>query len=116
MNVDGSNRRRISFGVGQYETPVWSPKGDLIAFTKTTADKSYIAVMRPDGQGERLLDQVSKVDSLSWAPTGRLLIFRRSSPDMGGSGRLYTVDLDGNERQIPTPSDGADPAWSPGIP
>ena len=34
MNADGSGVRRISFGHGRYATPVWSPRGDLIAFTK----------------------------------------------------------------------------------
>ena len=34
MNADGSNQHRISFGGGRYATPVWSPRGDLIAFTK----------------------------------------------------------------------------------
>src|SRR3546814_8369005 len=32
MNRDGSNVRRISRGQGYYYTPVWSPRGDLIAF------------------------------------------------------------------------------------
>jgi Tol biopolymer transport system component len=34
MNADGSDQRRISFGGGQYGTPVWSPRGDMIAYTK----------------------------------------------------------------------------------
>ena len=34
MNYDGSNQRRISFGGGQYASPMWSPRGDLVAFTK----------------------------------------------------------------------------------
>ncbi len=34
MNIDGSGIHRISFGNGRYATPVWSPRGDLIAFTK----------------------------------------------------------------------------------
>jgi len=35
MNADGSNQHRISFGGGRYATPVWSPRGDLIAYTHT---------------------------------------------------------------------------------
>ena len=31
MKSDGSNVKRISFGKGLYGTPVWSPRGDLIA-------------------------------------------------------------------------------------
>ena len=34
MGADGSGVHRISFGDGRYATPVWSPRGDLIAFTK----------------------------------------------------------------------------------
>ena len=48
---------RISFGKGLYGTPVWSPRGDLIAFTKLHKGKFYIGVMRTDGSGERLLTE-----------------------------------------------------------
>ena len=34
MDSNGKNVKRISFGNGLYGTPVWSPRGDLIAFTK----------------------------------------------------------------------------------
>ncbi len=34
MSAEGGGARRISFGSGKYGTPVWSPRGDLIAFTK----------------------------------------------------------------------------------
>src|SRR5690606_9340887 len=37
MNADGTDVRRVSFGEGSYSTPVWSPRGDLIAFTKQAA-------------------------------------------------------------------------------
>ena len=54
MNADGSNQHRISFGAGRNGTPVWSPRGDLIAFTKRGSGRHFdIGVMRPDGSGER---------------------------------------------------------------
>ena len=35
MKSDGSDVKRITFGIWiVYGTPVWSPRGDLIAFTK----------------------------------------------------------------------------------
>ena len=43
MNADGSNQHRISFGDGRNGTPVWSPRGDLIAFTKQAGGISGLA-------------------------------------------------------------------------
>ncbi len=34
MAASGGGAQRISFGEGAYSTPVWSPRGDFIAFTK----------------------------------------------------------------------------------
>jgi TolB protein len=121
MNADGSNIHRISFGSGRYATPVWSPRGDLIAFTKIDGGDFYIGVMRPDGSGERLLTKAFLVEGPTWAPNGRVLLYFRQAPTdskgRGGSSRLYTIDLTGyNEREVITPQDASDPAWSPLIP
>jgi TolB protein len=114
MGADGSGARRISFGDGRYATPVWSPRGDLIAFTKQQGGFS-IGVMRPDGQGERLIAQGFLVESPTWAPNGRVLMYFKQ--ESGRGPRLYTVDITGyNERIVPTPTDASDPAWSPLIP
>jgi TolB protein len=118
MNADGSNVHRITFGKGQYLTPVWSPRGDLIAFTKIHQGRFFIGVIRPDGTGERLLAEDFLVESPTWAPNGRVLMFFRQKPSdrdgRGGSSRLYSIDLTGyNERIVETPQDASDPAWSP---
>ena len=39
----GGGEQRISFGEGRYATPVWSPRGDYIAFTKIRAAASASA-------------------------------------------------------------------------
>ena len=125
MDADGGNQRRISGlsdpgGKARYGTPVWSPRADLIAFTKLQNGKFYIGVMRPDGSGERLLTESYLVEGPTWAPNGRVLMFYRQQPSRGGqagAARLYSIDLTGqNERQIVTPTDASDPAWSPLIP
>jgi TolB protein len=120
MNADGSGVQRISFGGGRYSTPVWSPRGDLIAFTKSQGGKFYIGVMRSDGSGERLLADGYLVESPTWAPNGRVIMFGRQIPSKDGTKdryRLFSVDLTGyNEREVVTPADASDPAWSPLIP
>ncbi len=117
-NLDGGAARRISFGEGRYATPVWSPRGDLIAFTKIHRSRFSIGVMRPDGAGERILVTDFLVEGPTWAPNGRVLMFFRQPRQEAGKKkpgpRLYSIDLTGfNEREIGTPSDGSDPAWSP---
>ena len=112
MGADGGDVQRISFGQGRYGTPVWSPRGDLIAFTRINEGKFYIGVMKPDGSGERLLTEGYLVEGPTWSPNGRVLAFFREQP--GGSTKLFTIDLTGNnERQVPTPLDASDPAWPP---
>lgn len=116
MDGNGGDVKRISFGQGNYSTPVWSPRGDLIAFTKQHAGQFYIGVMKADGSGERLLTQSWLDEGPSWAPNGRVIVFTREAPGgkMGNRARLFSVDVTGhNLREIPTPTDASDPAWSP---
>ncbi len=123
MNTDGSQRAcpsggrdvacRITFGKGRYSTPVWSPRGDLIAFTKQEGGKFFIGVIGTDGKGERLLTEAYLDEGPDWSPNGRVIVyFREGRP--GAPPQLYSVDLSGrNERRLVTQTDASDPAWSP---
>ena len=118
MTSTGDNVVRISRGTGRYATPVWSPRGDLIAFTKSSGNRFYIGVMDPNGEGERLLTESFLDEGPTWAPNGRVIMFFRQqktkADGSGGRTRLYSVDLTGrNLREIVTPLDASDPAWSP---
>jgi TolB protein len=119
-DASGANVRRISFGRGRYATPVWSPRGDLIAFTRFGGGGGFaIGVMRTDGSGERILSEGWSMESPSFAPNGRVLVFYRETraTDARGTGyssRLAQIDIAGfNERQVITPTDASDPSWSP---
>lgn len=118
MNADGSDPQRITFGEGRFANPVWSPRGDLIAFTRMHKGRFYIGVVRPDGSNERWITEAFHVEGPSWSPNGRVLTYFKEIPtgrkSEGRQARLYTIDLTGyNERLLPTPGDGSDPAWSP---
>lgn len=123
MNTDGSARTcpsggrdkacRITFGAGRYSTPVWSPRGDLIAFTKQSRGRFHIGVIGIDGEGERLLTEAYLDEGPAWSPNGRVItFFREVAP--GASPKLMAVDLTGRSlRRLETPTDASDPAWSP---
>lgn len=115
MNADGSNPRRISFQGGRFATPEWSPRGDLIAVTRIAGD-FRVGTMRPDGSNLRLLTDSWQDEAPTWAPNGRVIQFFRTAKNSGKTG-IWQVDLTGrNERQLPTPVDGSDPAWGPVLP
>jgi TolB protein len=115
MDSNGNNAQRITFGKGRYANPVWSPRGDLIAFTRMYKGKFYIGVIRPDGTGERLITNAHHVEGPSWSPNGRVLTyFKEVANGNRRQASVYTIDITGyNEKRMPTPQDGSDPAWSP---
>jgi len=112
MDSDGGNVHRISFGDGKYFEPVWSPRGDLIAFTKLLAGRFYIGVMNVDGTNERLIAEGHLVEGPTWAPNGRVILFTKEKGKRSGS-RLYSVDLTGrNLRPVKTSRDASHGTWS----
>jgi TolB protein len=120
MPAQGGAAQRISFAKddvnASYSTPVWSPRGDYIAFTRQGAGQFSIGLIKPDGTGERLLTSGFHNEGPTFAPNGRVLMFFR---DPGGNSgpSLFTIDVSGrNELKVPTPGYASDPAWSPLLP
>ena len=108
---------RVSNGNGRYGTPVWSPRGDMIAFTKQNEGRFHIGVMLVDGLEERLLTSSFLDEGPTWAPNGRVIMFTRQGAGEGGEAALFSVDISGrNLRQITTDGPSSDPAWSPLLP
>ncbi|MBV9983188.1 Tol-Pal system beta propeller repeat protein TolB [Bradyrhizobium sp.] len=117
MPAQGGQAQRISFARddvnASYSTPVWSPRGDCIAFTRQGGGQFAIGLIKPDGSGERILTSGFHNEGPTFSPNGRVLMFFR---DPGGTGgpSLYTIDISGrNELKVPTPGFASDPAWSP---
>ena len=67
-----ASRSGSALAQGRYGTPVWSPRGDLIAFTKQNKGRFHIGVMRVDGSEERLLTASFLDEGPTWAPNGRV--------------------------------------------
>lgn len=117
MPASGGEPTRISFGEGRYGTPVWSPKGDMIAFTKQVGGQFHIGVMRADGSEERLLTSSFMDEGPTWAPNGRVVMFTRITPGEAGAPRLHSVDITGrNMRPVTLDGAASDPGWSPLLP
>ena len=117
MTRNGKNIKRISFGKGNYSTPVWSPRGDYIAFTKFHKGTFYVGVMTAKGKGERVIAKGFLVEGPTWTPNGRMIAYTKKDypkEKKEGKTKIYLIDLTGfNDRQINTPLEASDPAWSP---
>ena len=117
MSNKGKKIKRISFGKGHYSTPVWSPRGDYIAFTKYFNKSFYIGIMTPEGKGERVIAKGFLVEGPTWTPNGRMIAYTKKDYPKNkkeGKTRIYLIDLTGfHEKEIITPLEASDAAWSP---
>ena len=92
-----------------------APPGDLLAYPPISGD-FRVWFMRPDVSGEPLLTDSWQDEPPTWAPNGRVIQFFRTERNTGKTS-VWQVDLTGrNERKLPTPVDGSDPAWGPVLP
>lgn len=115
MDADGTDASRITFFGGRAGTPEWSPRGDLIAFTRIAGDFK-IAVMTPEGRNVRNLTDAWHDEGPTWAPNGRIVQFFRTERNSGATS-IWQVDLSGGtERRLNTPVGASDPAWGPVLP
>lgn len=122
LNLNTLQSRRISYGDGKYATPAFSPDGKYLAFTKIADDTFFIGVMSPNGKNERILSGGWYMESPSWAPNSRRLIYYETEKINDGDERassIRSVDILGHfNYEIPVPDgvNGMDPTWSPILP
>jgi Tol biopolymer transport system component len=126
MNADGSSRKEVFRDPKKNAgAPVWSPKGDWIAFGLGTyypfqpaAHTAHLALVRPDGTGLEVLTSGERNDGFpSWSPDGRRLAYR-STESLGADKivkNLRIIDIE--TRKVQALTDGAYddnfPSWSP---
>ncbi|MDH5796851.1 MAG: hypothetical protein OEY79_04880 [Anaplasmataceae bacterium] len=110
----------LSQGKGSYAAPIWSPRGDYIAFIKIYKGNFYLGVMEVNGGNERILSRTymrgELIESPTWSPNGRVIIFARERmiPGKGLIHELNSIDVTGfNEHAIDTRGgESLDPEWS----
>ena len=95
---------------------IWSPDGELIAFTGREDEglRNELYVIRPDGGGlQRITNDESIKYSPSWSPDGGTIAFSREV--IGEGLELYVLELGLNRLRpiYPFLCHGARPPWSP---
>lgn len=113
MGIDGTQPRRLTFQGNYNQTPVWSPRGDVIAFTARDERNAFdiFTVQVDGGKISRVTQDQGNNEEPAFAPNGKLLVF--ASNRRGGS-RLFVSTLDGSQqKELPMePGVYSTPDWS----
>jgi Tol biopolymer transport system component len=106
--------------------PVWSPRGDLIAFIRRTGADFQVFTIRPDGTGLKQLTSTHGNDAhLAWSPDGERLLFCSSRMGFKDEvlligapqpyGKVFVMRYDGAQVEQLTDNQWEEggPAWQP---
>lgn len=91
MDADGKRQVRLTYNEFDDASPVWSPRGDRIAFLTDRGAGYDIYLMNPDGSGERALRDADHggpllTDNLQWSPDGTKIMY-------AVGGKIYVVEV-----------------------
>jgi len=125
INLDDGSTTQLTSGFDNF--PGWSPKGDLIEFTRFSEGDFDIYTIRPDGTGLRRLTTSPGNDAHAiWSPDGKHILF--SSARFGFKdeaplyddipqpyAELFVMNADGSGQRPLTDNQWEDgtPAWAP---
>ncbi len=122
LDLETGKEKRITYGSGKYATPAWSPDGQFIAFTKIADDTFYVGIMNPDGKNEKILAGGWFMETPSWAPGSRRIVYYETEKimdDMERVSHIRSVDITGQnvyDIELPEGVGGSMPTWSPRLP
>ena len=106
--------------------PVWSPRGDLIAFIRRNGADFNVFTIHPDGTGLKQLTDAHGVNAhLAWSPDGERLLFCSSRMGFKDEavligapqpyGEVFVMRYDGTHVEQLTDNQWEEggPAWQP---
>ena len=124
MNIETKAVTTVTEGYDNF--PLWSPRGDLIMFSRQADGDYEIYTVKPDGTGVKRLTFSKGNDAhMGWSPDGEHIVF--ASTRMGFKdeaiyndapqpyGELFVMKYDGSDVQQITDNQWEDgtPAWVP---
>ncbi len=110
QDIDGTGHRYLTPGDSPVMTPVWSPKGEQIAYTSLAAGRLHVRLIDPDtGNNRPLRHDGSITFAPAFSPDGERIVF---STALGGNTDLQLMDLRNGFMQRLTSMPGIDTSAS----
>ncbi len=117
MNAEGGGIVNLTQSETSEYMPAWSPGGDKISFVRVVDGRWEIHVMDNGGNRQMRLDNSPVFNGYpSWSPQGDKIAFVNTPEQDSKVLRIYTIDPDGQNKQLLYETLGADvrsPRWSP---
>jgi len=118
VDTSGVNQKQLTFFAVSNRNPVWSPDGSKIVFVSFTRESSIWLIDSSGNDLHKLTE--SSFNPCDWSPDGKQIVYTSAPeghwiydtlPDghivfdrfsyKAGSGRLWTIDIDGsNKKQL----------------
>jgi Tol biopolymer transport system component len=127
MNLDDHTITKITDAYDNF--PIWSPRGDVIAFIRRIGHSFNVFTIHPDGTGLKQLTDTRGNDAhLAWSPDGSRLLFTSSRMGFKDEalitgypqpyGEIFVMNADGTHIEQLTDNQWEDggPAWQPAKP
>ena len=124
MNLDTKAVTTLTTGYDNF--PLWSPRGDLIMFSRVIEGDYEVFTIRPDGTDVRRLTSTPGNDAhMAWSADGEHIVFTSSRMGFKDEvpytdapqpyGELFVMRYDGSDVQQLTDNQWEDgtPAWRP---
>ena len=125
MNVQSRAVRTLTEGYDNF--PLWSPRGDLILFSRVVDNDYEIFSIAPDGSGLKRLTTTPGNDAhQGWSPDGSRIVFASARYGFKDEaiytnapqpyGDIFVMRADGTEVEQLTDNQWEEgtPAWRPG--
>ena len=110
-DIDGANKRRLTFSGERNRGARWSPDGTHIAFVSDRGGERGIWLINGEGGSPHLLVRAQVLDTISWSPDGTRIVYAEPGED---APRLSIVNVaTGGVSPLHTRGPASGPAWSP---
>ena len=88
MNIETNTVTTLTSGYDNF--PLWSPRGDLIMFSRLAEGDYEIYTIKPDGTGAEAADDVARQRrAQAWSPDGEHIVVRVVAHGIQGRGHLH---------------------------